>query len=391
VTSEKLQIAQGGRGGWSRVVFAVVTLLLPALYPGLSRFYGLFVAYLCGALISLWMISHQLGGRARVIVGVCMDFGILTFIVHRFGSTSTPLLGLYLLVPILYMIVVGVRAGAWIAAFGFFLYSLVVGLEYMHVLPTAPDVNVPALKRAPSRLDAMLAVSFVGLLMVVAVVVVGRLISALNTERARSEALLRNVLPEPIADRLKDAPNVIADSLEEATVLFADVVGFTTIADKLPPEEIVAMLNHVFHEFDDLAERHGLEKIKTIGDAYMVVGGLPEPSTDHAERVAEMALALSEELRHMKSGSGDVLTCRMGIHTGPAVAGVIGSKKFIYDVWGDTVNTASRMESHGIPNRIQVTEPVFRRLTGRYRFEPRGVIDVKGKGPMETWFLLGRA
>jgi class 3 adenylate cyclase len=297
---------------------------------------------------------------------------------------------LYLLVPILYMIVVGVRAGAWIAAFGFFLYSLVVGLEYMHVLPTAPDVNVPALKRAPSRLDAMLAVSFVGLLMVVAVVVVGRLISALNTERARSEALLRNVLPEPIADRLKDAPNVIADSLEEATVLFADVVGFTTIADKLPPEEIVAMLNHVFHEFDDLAERHGLEKIKTIGDAYMVAGGLPEPQDRHVEAVADMALEMVGVVQRLRTPTGDPLNLRIGIHTGPVVAGVIGKKKFSYDLWGDTVNTASRMESHGEAGKIQVTLAVYERLEPGYVLEERGPVSVKGKGEMRTWWLVGK-
>jgi class 3 adenylate cyclase len=208
---------------------------------------------------------------------------------------------------------------------------------------------------------------------------------------ALNQRLLLNILPAPIADRLLAGERVIADSFDEVTLLFADIVDFTVLSSRLSAREVVDLLNEVFNTTDRLVDQFGLEKIKTIGDAYMVVGGLPEPSTDHAERVAEMALALSEELRHMKSGSGDVLTCRMGIHTGPAVAGVIGSKKFIYDVWGDTVNTASRMESHGIPNRIQVTEPVFRRLTGRYRFEPRGVIDVKGKGPMETWFLLGRA
>jgi class 3 adenylate cyclase len=213
----------------------------------------------------------------------------------------------------------------------------------------------------------------------------------LAAAHAENQRLLLNILPAPIAQRLLAGERVIADSFDEVTLLFADIVDFTVMSSRLSAREVVDLLNDVFNTTDRLVDQFGLEKIKTIGDAYMVVGGLPEPSIDHAERVVDMALALSDELRQMKSGSGDVLTCRMGIHIGPAVAGVIGSKKFIYDVWGDTVNTASRMESHGIPNRIQVTEPVFRKLDGRYRFEPRGVIDVKGKGPMATWFVLGRS
>ena len=207
---------------------------------------------------------------------------------------------------------------------------------------------------------------------------------------ALNQRLLLNILPESIAERLLKGERVIADRFEEVTLLFADIVDFTVLSSRLSAIDVVSLLSDVFNMTDRLVDRFGLEKIKTIGDAYMVVGGLPEPATDHAERIADMALALSDELRGMSSG-GQTLSCRMGIHMGPAVAGVIGSKKFTYDVWGDTVNTASRMESHGVPERIQVTEPVFRRLDGRYHFEPRGTIEVKGKGPMETWFLLGRA
>jgi class 3 adenylate cyclase len=206
-----------------------------------------------------------------------------------------------------------------------------------------------------------------------------------------NQRLLLNILPAPIADRLLKGERVIADRFEDVTLLFADIVDFTVLSSRLSANDVVAVLNEVFNLSDRLVDKFGLEKIKTIGDAYMVVGGLPEPAPDSAERVADMALALSDELRQMAVGGGTPLRVRMGIHTGPAVAGVIGSKKFIYDVWGDTVNTASRMESHGIPDRIQVTEPVFRRLDGRYRFEARGTIDVKGKGPTPTWFLLGKA
>jgi len=213
----------------------------------------------------------------------------------------------------------------------------------------------------------------------------------LAAAHAENQRLLLNILPQSIADRLLAGEHVIADSFDEVTLLFADIVDFTVLSSQFSAREVVDLLNEVFNATDRLVDQFGLEKIKTIGDAYMVVGGLPEPTKDHAERVADMALALSDALSLIKTGTGDALSCRMGIHLGPAVAGVIGSKKFIYDVWGDTVNTASRMESHGIPNQIQVTEPVYRRLNGRYRFAPRGVIEVKGKGPMETWFLLGKA
>jgi class 3 adenylate cyclase len=213
----------------------------------------------------------------------------------------------------------------------------------------------------------------------------------LAAAHAENQRLLLNILPSSIADRLLAGERVIADSFDEVTLLFADIVDFTVMSSRLSAREVVDLLNDVFNATDRLVDHYGLEKIKTIGDAYMVVGGLPEPSQDHAERVADMALALSDELARIRNAAGETLSARMGIHVGPAVAGVIGSKKFIYDVWGDTVNTASRMESHGIPNRIQVTEPVFRRLNGRFRFEHRGEIEVKGKGLMETWFLLGKA
>jgi adenylate cyclase len=213
----------------------------------------------------------------------------------------------------------------------------------------------------------------------------------LLAERERSEQLLLNVLPAPIAARLKQGEEVIADGFPEVTVLFADLVDFTRRSQETSPERVVRMLDDLFSALDGLAERHGLEKIKTVGDAYMVVGGLPEPRPDHAEAVAEMALAMREEVaRHLDPG-GRPLAVRIGIDTGPAVAGVIGRRKFSYDLWGDTVNTASRMESHGVAGCIQVTDRAYRRLRERYRFERRGLVEVKGKGQMVTWFLVGRA
>jgi adenylate cyclase len=171
-------------------------------------------------------------------------------------------------------------------------------------------------------------------------------------------------------------------------VLFADIVGFTELSQTLSPEELVRMLNRIFTEFDDLAERLGIEKIKTIGDCYMVAAGLPERRADHAEAIAQMALGIREALDVLNRAHGYSLRLRMGIHTGPVVAGVIGKRKFIYDLWGDTVNTASRMESNGLPGEIQVTREAHDRLAPRFELAPRGSIAVKGKGTMETFLLL---
>jgi class 3 adenylate cyclase len=213
----------------------------------------------------------------------------------------------------------------------------------------------------------------------------------LDLEREKSERLLLNVLPAPIAARLKQTEGVIADGFPEVTVLFADIVDFTSRSERIAPEQVVEVLNDLFSAFDRLARQRGLEKIKTIGDAYMVVGGLPEPRPDHAEAVAEMALAMLEEVAGRSDPSGRPLAVRIGIDTGPVVAGVIGTSRFSYDLWGDTVNTASRMESHGVPGCIQVTGRTYRRLRDRYQFQRRGPIPVKGKGDVVTYFLVGPA
>jgi class 3 adenylate cyclase len=211
----------------------------------------------------------------------------------------------------------------------------------------------------------------------------------LDHEHARSERLLRNVLPDRIAERLKDGPITVADRFEDVTVLFADVVGFTAISATLPPERVVELLNRMFTRFDELAAQHRVEKIKTIGDAYMVVAGLPERRADHAEAAARMALDLREAVVALSGENGEPLQIRIGLCSGPAVAGVIGIQKFAYDLWGDTVNMAARMESHGMAGAIQVTESTYTLLRDRFAFEERGLIDVKGKGPMRAWLLVG--
>ncbi|WP_425216093.1 adenylate/guanylate cyclase domain-containing protein [Tumidithrix helvetica] len=217
----------------------------------------------------------------------------------------------------------------------------------------------------------------------------------LQKEKERSEHLLLNILPEAIANRLKIDPSTIADSFAEVSILFADIVGFTHMSSHISPIALVGVLNQVFSAFDRLADRHGLEKIKTIGDAYMVVGGLPLPRADHAEAIANMALDMLKAIDDFNLNanfpelSGN-LSMRIGINTGAVVAGVIGVNKFIYDLWGDTVNIASRMESQGIAGCIQVTEATYLRLKEKYQFEERGAIAIKGRGEMLTFWLKGR-
>ncbi|HNQ90910.1 MAG TPA: adenylate/guanylate cyclase domain-containing protein [Verrucomicrobiota bacterium] len=207
----------------------------------------------------------------------------------------------------------------------------------------------------------------------------------LNKENQR---LLLNVLPAPIAERLKKQPGIIAERFDDVSVLFADIVGFTHLSARLAPTDLIALLNRVFSRFDELVEHHGLEKIKTIGDAYMVAGGLPNPQPDHLERMIRLALDIQAAASALSADS-DNLALRIGLHAGSVVAGVIGIRKFIYDIWGDTVNTASRLESHGLPGRIQVTESLFHRIQAWCPCEPRGVIDVKGKGPLRLYLVVG--
>ncbi len=212
----------------------------------------------------------------------------------------------------------------------------------------------------------------------------------LASEQQRSEQLLLNILPGAIADRLKQGNQKIAQGFAEVTILFADLVNFTQLAEQLPAERLVDILNDLFSEFDTLTDKHDLEKIKTIGDAYMVAGGLPTPREDHAEAVAEMALDILQVLEDFNARYNQSIRIRVGINTGPVVAGVIGKKKFIYDLWGDAVNLASRMESCGEVGHIQVSESTYRRLRNKYVFAERGLVTVKGKGQITAYWLTGR-
>ena len=252
----------------------------------------------------------------------------------------------------------------------------------------------PTLSRDPAKIPDIVRVAFFVLniagVSLTAYALLQYAVRARDEAFARSEGLLLNVLPRTIAERLKRRPGVIAEAHAEVTVLFADIVDFTPFAERTEPERVVGVLDEIFSAFDALAERHGVEKIKTIGDAYMVASGLPESRPDHAEAMAEMALDMQAEFGRLCEPLALELTIRIGMDSGPVIAGVIGRHKFIYDLWGDTVNTASRMESHGLAGRIQVSEETQRRLRHQYEFDERGEIEVKGKGLRRAYLLVGR-
>lgn len=210
---------------------------------------------------------------------------------------------------------------------------------------------------------------------------------ALDRARQRTEQLLFGILPPAIVGRLREG-ELVADSFDDVSILFCDIVGFTSLAQEVSPEQLVRMLDEIFAGFDDLVEERGLEKIKTIGDAYMVAAGVPEPVEGHAERLAELALAIRERIRADAAKTGRTLALRLGMHRGGAVAGVIGKSKFAYDIWGDAVNTAARMESHGQPDRIHISAAMAEALRERFVVESRGSVEIKGKGAMETFWLV---
>ncbi|MCY6382567.1 adenylate/guanylate cyclase domain-containing protein [Hoeflea prorocentri] len=274
-------------------------------------------------------------------------------------------------------VLMGVNAAVFVAA-------LVIGLTLPPIAPLPPAWNL--------IFAVVNGTATAGLLLMVVLTyrhAVDRAEAALAAEYRKSEALLHNIMPPSVAERLKRETRVIADSHGNATILFADIVGFSELAGRSSPEALVTMLNSIFCRFDDLVDARGLEKIKTIGDAYMVVAGLPVEREDHADAIARLALDMLITADEVSRETGKDLNIRIGIHSGPVVAGVIGQKKFAYDLWGDTVNIAARMESHGQAGRIQVSADTAKLLRDRFVLEPRGTIEIKGKGEMATYFLTG--
>ncbi len=271
------------------------------------------------------------------------------------------------------------------------LLVIVAWLGEFAVLAVLQITNLTPVKPYPTPMIGYIDMAFsIGLIWLYLIGYI--LILSYNLERRRRQAdqLLLNILPRKIAERLEYAPDqMVAEDIKNASVLFADVVSFTPMTAEMAASDLIELLNEVFSAFDRLVEQRGLEKIKTIGDCYMVAAGVPEARGDHACILADLALAMQEYVRD-RLFKGKVLSFRIGINSGPLVAGVIGRKKFIYDLWGDTVNTASRMESHGVGGRIQVTEATRALIESEFCVQPRGVIPVKGKGDMPVWFVTGR-
>jgi guanylate cyclase len=301
------------------------------------------------------------------------------------GSSAVGIWGIF--APLGALIFADVRWGArWLVAFLVcFIGAALIG-EVRGPMSTVPDWFATLM--LANNVAVVATIVFV--LLAVFVAQRSQLLDALRIEQGKAETLLLNVLPRSIADRLKSEPQTIADQYDQATILFADVVDFTPFAQRLSPAQVVGTLDGLFSRFDALAERYGLEKIKTIGDCYMVAAGVPNARPDHAIAVAGMALDMLAVMR----GNDDIgklgLELRVGINSGPVVAGVIGRKRFLYDLWGDAVNIASRMESQGTPGHIQVTQATHDLLENEFFFEHRGPVEVKGKGDMDTWYLVGR-
>lgn len=328
--------------------------------------YVSFLGLLAGPPINQWSLGGMDAAGALMLWGISAPFGALLFQGIR---QAMPQFLLYTVVGIGVLVAerffpapwpkvpANVSLGLYIFNFGGFVMFI-----YMNVRHFVAQRN-----EATAALDAEHAL--------------------LKQEQARSERLLLNVLPAEIAERLKGNEKYIADAYDEVSVLFADIAGFTPLSARISADQLVRLLNDVFSLFDTLAEKHGLEKIKTIGDAYMAACGLPTPRPDHAQACARMALDMQSLMVEFRQPAP--LSLRIGMHCGPVTAGVIGSRKFIYDLWGDTVNTASRMESHGAPGSIQITESMMQKLQDEFQIEPRGQQEIKGKGPMNTYVLVG--
>jgi class 3 adenylate cyclase len=381
---------------WVRTMNVVALAALVA-----SSLFAIFYAVL--DLASLWpvVVTNMIWNCGYVLVMVINGRGRTrlaswTLVLTGWANTIAPAVflgagtGVYLflvLIPIIGVLISGPRDRV--------MPVVVIGLGVV-IFAIVPMIftESPAVLRGTAVEKALFASSAIG------VGAIGSLFAlyyrwlvtlaeeALAAANARSERLLLNILPEPIAERLKAEESPIADRIDEVTVLFADLVGFTPLSQLLSADDLVLLLNQIFSSFDDLSERFGLEKVATIGDGYLAVSGLPTPRPDHMSAAADMALAMQEALSHHIVPGYGRLGMRFGLASGSVVAGVIGKRKFRYDLWGDTVNTASRMESHGQPGKIHVTGDIHRALADSYEFQPRGEILIKGKGPMETYFLI---
>jgi len=364
-------------------------------------------ATLITAMAVVWVVTYASLGL-YLSAAIPFTYQLITIVslaaVARFGHFEvfrTSQLALILILPMFLQW----SLGGFVGSSGVLLWALISPLGalvlsprpmpwFVAYLSLTTISGVVDLWLSPSDIPASVSVAFfvanVGGVSVVVYFLLRYFIRGLAVERAKSEALLLNVLPASIARRLKSGERPLADRFEEAAVLFADLVGFTPLSDRLSPDAVVELLDDLFTHFDEMAEVRSLEKIKTVGDAYVVVGGVPESTPSAGEDIADMALEMVSFVVGRPAPNGGNLSVRIGIDIGPVVAGVIGQRKFTYDLWGDTVNTASRMESHGVAGRIQVTPRAYHRLKHQFQFEEREPMHVKGKGEFAPFLLIGR-
>lgn len=345
---------------------------------------NLFIAMLFLAMPLL----HRFGSIIAAVTFVTVAYCSLTFVGSELG-TDSGVQFYYLVSASLAVLVLGTEHTVLASITAAVGAGLVIAMQFL-----VPDDTGLQPRWA---LTAGFVVSTIGASLMIFATVwyamreVSRAEAAMEVEYDRSEALLANILPAQVAQRLKDpARGVIADRYDDASILFADIAGFTERASEIPPTELVRFLDRLYTTFDRLVDRHDLEKIKTTGDSYMVVSGVPTPRPDHTQAIAELALDMSKAVAGLRDPRGKLVPLRMGIAAGPVVAGVVGARKFFYDVWGDAVNVASRMETTDPEGRIQVPENVFERLRDDFILEERGEVDIKGKGVMRTWYLVGR-
>ena len=354
--------------------------------------------------VDVWWIPH-----VNLASGVIF---LLTPLLYRFGDLVAPLVFFFTAYASITVVCWNLGTGSGLQFYFLVAATLLVltlGIDYI-VLTSALaalgaatviwlELNVPNNTGVQPdwafRLGFILTVT-TAWIMVVAVVwyalrEIARARQAMEAEYDRSERLLTNILPEAIAERLKDpSRNIIADKYDDASILFADIAGYTQRASDTTPSDLVRFLDGLYTDLDALVDRHGLEKVKTSGDSYMVVSGVPQPRPDHVEALACLALDMAEAVADLKDPQGREVPLRIGLAAGPVVAGVVGARKFFYDVWGDAVNVASRMETTDIEGRIQVPQNVYERINHAFLLEERGTVDVKGKGAMHTWYLVGR-
>jgi adenylate cyclase len=365
--------------------FSVVRFLDPA--PGRWR---LALLNLAGALVFASLpLLHRLGPLAAPLAFIGFSYAFI-FWVSLVSGTGSGAYFYYLTIAALGVLFVGtervlIGAGLTVIAAALIIAVHAVVPHSTGFLPDSQLFYTNFITNVVASAAIMFAVVYYALR------AIGRAEAVAEREHARSESLLANILPPRVAARLKDRAGAeIAEAYPEASILFADMAGFTARASDTAPSELVRFLNGVFTRLDALVEKHGLEKIKTTGDAYMVVSGVPEPRPDHAEALAALALDMRDALHGLVDPKGRPVPVRIGLASGPVVAGVVGTKKFFYDVWGDAVNTAARMEQTGEAGKIQVAPETWERLKERFVLAERGTIEVRGKGPMRTWFLEAR-